>query len=180
MYQVTALRLLRREDPKWLYAEVRSGKHLNDIVEESHRAIKRHCASMTGLKSFANTSITISGIESTSLSSPLDPVAVDAANPSSTNGSEHWRKALRGTRKETSTFRPADAPELAAVIGCLAADKGHSVVDRSAAAARVGLDADDVAHCVSFPLAGAICIEIHWPTAPSSPRVTGLIGGLMR
>jgi transposase-like protein len=58
-----ALRLLRRENPKWKYVEVRSCKYLNNIVEQDHRAIKRRCASMTGFKSFANASITISGIE---------------------------------------------------------------------------------------------------------------------
>ncbi len=58
-----ALRLLRRENPKWKYVEVRSCKYLNNIVEQDHRAIKRRYASMTGFKSFANASITISGIE---------------------------------------------------------------------------------------------------------------------
>jgi transposase-like protein len=43
--------------------EVRSSKYLNNIIEQDHRAIKRRCASMTGFKSFANASITISGIE---------------------------------------------------------------------------------------------------------------------
>jgi transposase-like protein len=42
---------------------VRSCKYLNNIVEQDHRAIKRRCASMTGFKSFATASITISGIE---------------------------------------------------------------------------------------------------------------------
>ena len=58
-----AVRLLRRENPKWKYVEVRCCKYLNNIVEQDHRAIKRRWASMTGFKSFANASITISGIE---------------------------------------------------------------------------------------------------------------------
>ena len=58
-----ALRLLRRENPKWKYVEVRSCKYLNNIVEQDHRAIKRRCASMAGFKSFATASITIAGIE---------------------------------------------------------------------------------------------------------------------
>jgi transposase-like protein len=58
-----ALQLLRRENPKWKYVEVRSCKYLNNIVEQDHRAIKRRCASMKGFKSFANAAITISGIE---------------------------------------------------------------------------------------------------------------------
>ncbi len=57
------LRLLRRENPKWKYVEVRRSNYLNNIVEHDHRAIKRRCASTTGFKSFANTSIRISGIE---------------------------------------------------------------------------------------------------------------------
>jgi hypothetical protein len=58
-----ALRLLRRENPKWKYVEVRSCKYLNNIIEQDHRAIKRRCASMKGFKSFANAAITIAGIE---------------------------------------------------------------------------------------------------------------------
>jgi transposase-like protein len=58
-----ALRLLRREDPKWKYVLVRSCKYLNNIVEQDHRAIKRRCASMAGFKSFRNASITLAGIE---------------------------------------------------------------------------------------------------------------------
>ena len=58
-----ALRLLRREDPRWLHVKVRSCKYLNNIVEQDHRAIKRRCASMTGFKSFDNAAITIAGIE---------------------------------------------------------------------------------------------------------------------
>jgi transposase-like protein len=58
-----ALRLLRRENPKWKYVEVRSCKYLNNIVEQDHRAIKRRCASMKGFKPFTNAAITIAGIE---------------------------------------------------------------------------------------------------------------------
>jgi DDE domain len=58
-----ALRLLRREDPRWRNVEVRSCKYLNNIIEQDHRAIKRRCASMTGFKSFDNAAITIAGIE---------------------------------------------------------------------------------------------------------------------
>jgi transposase-like protein len=58
-----ALRLLRREDPKWLHVEVRTSRYLNNMVEQDHRAIKRRCASMAGFKSFNNAAITIAGIE---------------------------------------------------------------------------------------------------------------------
>jgi transposase-like protein len=35
-----ALRLLRREDPKWKDVEVRSNQYLNNLIEQDHRAIK--------------------------------------------------------------------------------------------------------------------------------------------
>jgi transposase-like protein len=58
-----ALWLLRQENPKWEYAEVRSCKYLNNIVEQDHRTIKRRRASMKGFKSFNNAAITFAGIE---------------------------------------------------------------------------------------------------------------------
>ena len=54
-----ALRLLRRENPKWKYVEVRSNQYLNN-----HRAIRRRCAAMVGgFKSFGSAAITLAGIE---------------------------------------------------------------------------------------------------------------------
>jgi len=59
-----ALRLLRREDPKWKYVEVRSNPYLNNLVEQDHRAIKlRRAAMVGGFKSFASAAITLAGIE---------------------------------------------------------------------------------------------------------------------
>ncbi len=58
-----ALRLLRREDPKWKHVRVRSCQYLNNIIEQDHRAIKRRCAWMTGFKSARNAAVTLSGIE---------------------------------------------------------------------------------------------------------------------
>ena len=58
-----ALRYLRRENPKWKFVQVRSNQHLNNLIEQDHRAIKRRCASMGGFKSFRNAAITLSGIE---------------------------------------------------------------------------------------------------------------------
>jgi hypothetical protein len=53
-----ALRLLRREDPKWKYVEVRSNQYLNNLIEQDHRAIKRRCAAMVGgFKSFGSAAI---------------------------------------------------------------------------------------------------------------------------
>lgn len=65
MRLVTALRLLRRENPRWKYNLVRSGPSPHNIVEQDHWAIKRRYASMLGFKSFANAAITIAGIELT-------------------------------------------------------------------------------------------------------------------
>jgi transposase-like protein len=58
-----ALRLLGNEDPKWKGVVVRYCRYLNNIVEQDHRAIKRRCASMLGLKSFKTAAITFAGIE---------------------------------------------------------------------------------------------------------------------
>jgi len=58
-----ALRLLRNEDTKWKGVTVRYCRYLNNIVEQDHRAIKRRCASMLGLKSFRTAAITFAGIE---------------------------------------------------------------------------------------------------------------------
>ena len=58
-----ALRLLGDEDPKWKPVVVRCCRYLNNIVEQDHRAIKRRCASILGLKSFSTAAITFAGIE---------------------------------------------------------------------------------------------------------------------
>jgi hypothetical protein len=58
-----ALRRLRKEDPRWEGVIVRDRRYLNNIVEQDHRAIKRRCASMLGLKSFGTAAITLDGIE---------------------------------------------------------------------------------------------------------------------
>ena len=58
-----ALRLLGIEDPKWKGVIVRYCRYLNNIVEQDHRAIKRRCASILGLKSFKTAAITFAGIE---------------------------------------------------------------------------------------------------------------------
>jgi transposase-like protein len=50
---------LRGEHPLWRKVEVRTCKHLNKIVEQDHRAIKRRCASTMGFKSFYNASIAL-------------------------------------------------------------------------------------------------------------------------
>ncbi len=58
-----SLRLLGDEDTRWQSVKVRARRYLNNIVEQDHRAIKRRCAPMLGLKSFATAAVTLSGIE---------------------------------------------------------------------------------------------------------------------
>jgi transposase-like protein len=57
------LRLLGKEDSRWQFVTVRACRYLNNIVEQDHRAIKRRCGAMLGLKSFRTAAITFSGIE---------------------------------------------------------------------------------------------------------------------
>ncbi|HEX5458561.1 MAG TPA: IS6 family transposase [Steroidobacteraceae bacterium] len=57
------LRLLGEEDSRWYSVNVRARRYLNNIVEQDHRAIKRRCAPMLGLKSFATAAVTLSGVE---------------------------------------------------------------------------------------------------------------------
>ncbi len=57
------LRLLGDEDSRWHSVSVRTRRYLNNIVEQDHRAIKRRCAPMLGLKSFATAAVTLSGVE---------------------------------------------------------------------------------------------------------------------
>lgn len=57
------LRLLGDEDLRWRSVVVRCCRYLNNIVEQDHRAIKRRCASMLGLKSFNTAATTFAGIE---------------------------------------------------------------------------------------------------------------------
>jgi transposase-like protein len=47
-----ALRMLCHEDSRWQAVEIRARRYLNNIVEQDHRAIKRRCVSMLGLKSY--------------------------------------------------------------------------------------------------------------------------------
>ncbi|MGH8596687.1 MAG: IS6 family transposase [Gammaproteobacteria bacterium] len=57
------LRLLGDEDARWRGVDVRARRYLNNVVEQDHRAIKRRCAPMLGLKGFRSAAITLAGIE---------------------------------------------------------------------------------------------------------------------
>jgi transposase-like protein len=52
---------LGKEDSRWKSVSVRFCRYLNNIVEQDHRAIKRRCASMLGLKSFETAAIALVG-----------------------------------------------------------------------------------------------------------------------
>ena len=43
--------------------QVRSSKYLNNMIEQDHRRVKQRIRAMVGLKSFAVTAVTISGLE---------------------------------------------------------------------------------------------------------------------
>jgi transposase-like protein len=58
-----ALWLLRQENLLWRYVKVRTCKYLNNIIEQDHRAIKRRCSAMHGLKAFGPTAVMIAGFE---------------------------------------------------------------------------------------------------------------------
>jgi transposase-like protein len=57
------LRMLGDEDSRWQAVEIRTRRYLNNIVEQDHRAIKRRCVSMLGLKSYRSAATTFAGIE---------------------------------------------------------------------------------------------------------------------
>lgn len=57
------LRLLGDEDGRWRSVVVRQRRYLNNVAEQDHRAIKKRCAPMLGLKRFRSSAITLAGIE---------------------------------------------------------------------------------------------------------------------
>lgn len=57
------LKELGGEDPRWCSVHVRANRYINNLVEQDHRAVKRRCAAMHGLKSFDTAAITIAGVE---------------------------------------------------------------------------------------------------------------------
>jgi transposase-like protein len=59
----SALRLVRREHPKWKYVQVRTSQYLNNLIEQDHRAISSRCASMGVFETFGSAAITLAGIE---------------------------------------------------------------------------------------------------------------------
>ena len=92
-----AVRLLGEEDARWRSVKVRSSRYLNNIIEQDHRAIKRRCAPMLGLKTFGTATVTLSGIElahrirKRQFSADLGKPHEGAANPSL---KQLWDRAL--------------------------------------------------------------------------------------
>ncbi len=117
-----ALRNLANKDRRWRSVEVRSNRYLNNIVEQDHRAIKRRCASMLGLKSFRSAAITLAGIElAHRIRKQQFSLASDASDlPGSLK--ELWKIALHtsGTvpyPKQAGITQTSVAPELKQAIG---------------------------------------------------------------
>ncbi|HUQ10996.1 MAG TPA: IS6 family transposase [Steroidobacteraceae bacterium] len=87
-----ALLFLRRQDPRWQSVVIRSRRYLNNIVEQDHRAIKRRCASMLGLKSYRSASITLAGVE---LAHRIRKQQFSIADGSQQSSLKHlWEQAL--------------------------------------------------------------------------------------
>jgi len=42
---------------------LRTGKYLNNLIEQDHRRVKQRCYPMLGFKTFGNAEVTLSGIE---------------------------------------------------------------------------------------------------------------------
>ena len=57
------LRLLGAEDSRWQGVKVRARRHLNNVIEQDHRAIKQRSRPMLGLKSFHTAAVTFLGLE---------------------------------------------------------------------------------------------------------------------
>ena len=89
-----ALRLLCKQDPRWRSVIVRCRRYLNNIVEQDHRAIKRRCAPMLGLKSFRTASITLAGIELAHRIRKRQFSIFDGSPLRSRSLKRHWEQAL--------------------------------------------------------------------------------------
>jgi transposase-like protein len=88
------LQLLRKQDPRWWSVIVRSRRYLNNIVEQDHRAIKRRCAPMLGLKSFRTASITLAGVELAHRIRKRQFSIVDGNQPKNPSPKRFWEQAL--------------------------------------------------------------------------------------
>ena len=114
-----ALRMLGEEDPRWQRVVVRDRRYLNNIVEQDHRAIKRRCASMSGLKSFRTAAITLAGIELAHRIRKRQFSFTNGGDRGATSLKRLWDLAIadsdatnREPKMESSGASTANAPEL--------------------------------------------------------------------
>jgi len=112
-----ALRTLGKKDRRWLSVDVRCNRYLNNIVEQDHRAIKRRCASMLGLKSFESAAVTFSGIELAHRIRKRQFLLPAAAGKECASLKELWAIALGDPKEQLDSSCPnrcptANAPEL--------------------------------------------------------------------
>jgi transposase-like protein len=94
-----SLQLLGEEDPRWKQVRVRTNRYLNNLIEQDHRAVKRRCAAMLGLKSFGTAAITLTGIELAHRIRKQQfelPIIGNVPRPSIR---EWWEYALRSPRR---------------------------------------------------------------------------------
>lgn len=114
-----AMRLLAKEDVRWQGVTVRDRRYLNNIVEQDHRAIKRRCASMLGLKSFRTAAITLAGIELAHSIHKRQFSVFPGGDAAITSLKQLWDRVIAGAETptcgaESELLRapPANAPEL--------------------------------------------------------------------
>lgn len=112
-----ALRTLGKKDRRWRSVEVRCNRYLNNIIEQDHRAIKRRCASMLGLKSFESAAVTFSGIELAHRIRKRQFLLPAAAGRDCASLKELWDIALGERKEQLGSSHPnhyptANAPEL--------------------------------------------------------------------
>ncbi|MFO1502928.1 MAG: IS6 family transposase [Steroidobacteraceae bacterium] len=112
-----ALRTLGKKDRRWRSVDVRCNRYLNNFVEQDHRAIKRRCASMLGLKTFESAAVTFSGIELAHRIRKRQFLLPAAGGKNCASLKELWDIALGDRQQQLGSSHPdrwpiANAPEL--------------------------------------------------------------------
>jgi transposase-like protein len=103
-----ALRLLRKENPNLRSMVIRKCRYLNNIVEQDHRAIKRRCAPMLGLKSFRTAAITLAGVELAHRIRKGQFALRPGPTPELSSFSQLWARALK--RQDPSKAPRSNGP----------------------------------------------------------------------
>jgi transposase-like protein len=102
------LRRLRREDYR-KYVLVRRSCHLNNVVEQDHRAIKGRCQPMLGFKSYRTAAVTLAGLRARA-SDPQAPVQIWARLVEPLVVEETVGCGARTTSDSTSARQPRLVP----------------------------------------------------------------------